>query len=145
LRGGTGGLGGGLSAEGRRQRRKQDRGEHQGQILDEKPAYRDPNQVGLCTTGFCFRTRPSGSRSRSEPSRARASGASRMKKRFRAHTSRGQGGPAGRLRRQSGGDRGAAWVSFGTVRVHLKTVFQKTHTNRQAQLASVLLRLGRLN
>src|SRR5918911_3318085 len=33
-------------------------------------------------------------------------------------------------------------VSLGTVRGQLKTVFQKTRTNRQAQLASLLARLG---
>ena len=35
-------------------------------------------------------------------------------------------------------------VAPGTVRAQLKSLFQKTHTHRQAQLVSLLARLGRL-
>src|ERR687885_731380 len=35
-------------------------------------------------------------------------------------------------------------VSLGTVRVQLKSLFQKTQTHRQAQLVSLLARLGQL-
>ena len=35
-------------------------------------------------------------------------------------------------------------VSPGTVRMQLKSIFQKTNTKRQAQLVSLLARLGRI-